>query len=149
MWSFGSHGMNRGHFRLQLSTLGVDPRGPHPLDPPAVFGDEAQVDGGHGRIETRRVWSTEALGGVVSGERGPGLTRLVMVDSIRQLGAKERVAQRYSLSSLPGATDDRPASVGPRGVRLWHHRCDTDTRSMRLPVLSGHRHLFNRNICCG
>jgi predicted transposase YbfD/YdcC len=81
-------------------------RGPPPLDPPAVFGDEAQVDGGHGRIETRRVWSTEALGGVVSGERGPGLTSLVMVESIRPLGAKERVAQRYSLSSLPGETDD-------------------------------------------
>ena len=44
-------------------------RGPHPLDQPVVFGYNEQVDGGHGRIETRRVWSTEALEGVVSGER--------------------------------------------------------------------------------
>jgi predicted transposase YbfD/YdcC len=81
-------------------------RGPHPLDQPAVLGYDAQVDGGHGRIETRRVWSTEALAGVVSGERWPGLTSLVMVESIRQLGEQESVAQRYYLSSLPGATDD-------------------------------------------
>jgi predicted transposase YbfD/YdcC len=80
-------------------------RGPHPLDQPVVFGYDAQVDGGHGRIETRRVWSTEALAGVVSGERWPGLTSLVMVESIRQLGEEESVEQRYYLSSLPGATD--------------------------------------------
>ena len=81
-------------------------RGPHPRDQPAVFGYDAQVDGGHGRIETRRVWSTEALAGVVSGARWPGLTSLVLVESLRQLGEKESVEQRYYLSSLPGATDD-------------------------------------------
>jgi predicted transposase YbfD/YdcC len=80
-------------------------RGPHPLDHPVVFGSEAQVDGGHGRIETRRVWSTEALAGGVSGERWPGLTSLVMVESLRQLGEEESVEQRYYLSALPGATD--------------------------------------------
>jgi predicted transposase YbfD/YdcC len=81
-------------------------RGPQPRDQPAVLGDDAPVDGGHGRIETRRVWSTEALAGVVSGERWPGLTSLVRVASIRQLGEEESVEQRYYLSSLPGATDD-------------------------------------------
>jgi predicted transposase YbfD/YdcC len=44
-------------------------RGPHPLDQPVVFGYDEQVDGGHGRIETRRVWSTEARAGVVACER--------------------------------------------------------------------------------
>src|SRR5215510_4178789 len=80
-------------------------QGPHPLDQPVVFGYDEQVDGGHGRIETRRVWSTEALAGVVSGERWPGLASLVMVESIRQLGDKDNIEQRYYLSSLPGATD--------------------------------------------
>jgi DDE_Tnp_1-associated/Transposase DDE domain len=44
-------------------------RGSPPLDQPGAFGCVEQVDGGHGRIETRRVWSTEALEGVISGER--------------------------------------------------------------------------------
>jgi predicted transposase YbfD/YdcC len=81
-------------------------RGPHPLDQPVVFGYDAQVDGGHGRIETRRVWSTEALEGVISGARWEGLTSLVMVASIRQLGEEESVERRSYLSSLPGATDE-------------------------------------------
>jgi predicted transposase YbfD/YdcC len=81
-------------------------RGAHPLDQPVAYGRADQVDGGHGRIETRRVWSTEALQGVISGERWAGLTSLVMVASIRQLGEEERVERRDDLSSLPGATDE-------------------------------------------
>jgi predicted transposase YbfD/YdcC len=81
-------------------------REPHPLDQPGVFGYEVQVDGGHGRIETRRVWSTEALAGVVAGARWPGLTSLVMVESVRQLEDEESVERRYSRSALPGTTDD-------------------------------------------
>ena len=80
-------------------------RGSHPLDQPVSWGHAEQVDGGHGRIETRRVWSTEALEGLISGERWPGLTSLVMVESRRQLGDEESVERRYYLSSLPGATD--------------------------------------------
>ena len=81
-----------------------------------VFGYDEQVEGGHGRIETRRVWSTEALAGVVSCERWPGLASLVMVESIRQLGAEDSVEQRYSLRSLPGATDAAAKRLN-RGIR--------------------------------
>lgn len=81
-------------------------RGAPPLDQPVSFGHAEQVDGGHGRIETRRLWSTEALEGISSGERWPGLTSLVMVESRRQLGEEASVERRDSLSSLPGATDD-------------------------------------------
>jgi hypothetical protein len=81
-------------------------RGPPRLEHPAVLGDEAHVEGGHGRIETRRVWSTEARAGVVAGERGPGLTSLVLVASSRPLGEKARGEPRYSRRSRPGATDD-------------------------------------------
>jgi predicted transposase YbfD/YdcC len=81
-------------------------RGSPPLAQPVAFGYAEQVDGGHGRIETRRVWSTEALEGLGSGERWAGRTSLVMVESMRQLGAEDSVERRYSLSSLPGATDD-------------------------------------------
>jgi predicted transposase YbfD/YdcC len=81
-------------------------RGPHPIDQEVGFGYDDQVDGGHGRVETRKVWSTEQLDGLVSCERWPGLASLVLVESIRQLGDEESVEQRYYISSLPGATDN-------------------------------------------
>lgn len=46
--------------------------GPHPLEEESVLGTEHQVDGGHGRVETRQVWCTAARDGVLSGERWPG-----------------------------------------------------------------------------
>jgi hypothetical protein len=39
-------------------------RGPHPIDEGVVLGCDAQVEGGHGRRETRKGWRTEALAGV-------------------------------------------------------------------------------------
>ncbi len=81
-------------------------RGAHPRDQPVACGRADQVDGGHGRIETRRVWSTEALAGVIAGERWAGRTSLVMVESIRQLGEAASVERRDDLRSLPGATDE-------------------------------------------
>jgi Transposase DDE domain len=70
-----------------------------------VCGSDAQGEGGQGRSETRRVWSTDALAGVGSGERWPGLTSLVRGASLRQLGEEESVEPRDDLSALPGATD--------------------------------------------
>ena len=81
-------------------------RGPHPVDQQVVLGYDAQVDGGHGRIETRKVWSTEALEGLGACERWPGLTTLVLVESTRQLADQESMERRYYISSLPGTTDD-------------------------------------------
>jgi predicted transposase YbfD/YdcC len=81
-------------------------RGPHPVDHEVVLGYDAQVDGGHGRIETRKVWSTEALDGLSACERWPGLTTLVLVESTRQVADQESIERRYYISSLPGTTDD-------------------------------------------
>ena len=81
-------------------------RGPHPLDEEVVLGCDVQVDGGHGRIETRKGWSTEALAGVEACERWPSLTPLVMVESTRELLDQTSMERRYYLSSLPGTTDD-------------------------------------------
>jgi predicted transposase YbfD/YdcC len=80
-------------------------KGPHALDEEIVLGTDTRVDGGHGRVETRHVWCTSALEGVVSGERWPGLTSLVMVESARHIGGQDEVEHRYYISSLPGATD--------------------------------------------
>ncbi len=80
-------------------------KGPHTLDEKIVLGADEQVDGGHGRVETRQVWCTSGLDGVVSCERWPGLRSLVMVEAPRHIGGQDEVEQRYSISSLPGATD--------------------------------------------
>jgi len=79
-------------------------RSPQPLEQPVPWGYDEQVDGDHGRIEIRRVWSTPIPEGLESCARWPGLTSAVMVESIRQLGEAESVEQRYSISSLPGTT---------------------------------------------
>jgi predicted transposase YbfD/YdcC len=81
-------------------------RGPHPFDEEVVLGYDEQVDGGHGRIETRKVWSTEALEGLGACERWPGLTTVVMVEATRQVSDQESRERRYYISSLPGTTDD-------------------------------------------
>jgi hypothetical protein len=47
-------------------------KGPHALAEEIVFGTDEQGDGGHGRVETRHVWCTAALEGVVSSARWPG-----------------------------------------------------------------------------
>jgi predicted transposase YbfD/YdcC len=80
-------------------------KGPHALDEAIVLGSDEQVDGGHGRVETRKVWCTSALDGVESCERWPGLTSLVMVESTRYIGGQDAIEQRYYISSLPGASD--------------------------------------------
>jgi predicted transposase YbfD/YdcC len=81
-------------------------RGPQPIDEEVVLGYDAQVDGGHGRIETRKVWSTEALAGLEACERWPGLTTLVMVESTREILDQASMERRYYISSLPGTTDN-------------------------------------------
>ncbi len=81
-------------------------RGPHPLDEEVVLGCHEPVDGGHGRLETRKVWSTEALAGLGTCERWPGLATLVMVEATRQLGDQESIERRYYISSLAGTTDN-------------------------------------------
>jgi hypothetical protein len=81
-------------------------RGPHLLDQPVMLGYDEQVDGGQGRIETRRVWSTAMLDGMGACARWPGLPSLVLAEPISQLGAEESVEQRCYISSLPGTTDN-------------------------------------------
>jgi predicted transposase YbfD/YdcC len=81
-------------------------RGAQTRAQPVAGGRADQIDGGHGRIETRRVWNTAALGGVIWDERWAGLTSLVMVESLRPLGDEASMERRDYLSSLPGATDE-------------------------------------------
>jgi hypothetical protein len=87
-------------------------RGPHPLDAEVVLGYDEQVDGGHGRIETRKVWSTEALAGLGTCERWPGLATLVMVEATRQIGDQASMERRYTYCLSRGNVfDDKQLRV--------------------------------------
>jgi predicted transposase YbfD/YdcC len=60
-----------------------------------------QVDGGHGRIETRRVWvvwNVKDLGPIA--KEWPGLKSLVVVESTREAGGHTSVERHYYISSL-------------------------------------------------
>jgi len=60
-----------------------------------------QTNGGHGRIETRRVWvawNVKDLG-PIAGE-WPGLKSLVVVESIRQMNGHTSTERHYYISSL-------------------------------------------------
>jgi predicted transposase YbfD/YdcC len=60
-----------------------------------------QVDGDHGRIETRRVWvcwNVKDLGPIA--KDWPGLKSLVVVESTREVGGHKSVERHYYISSL-------------------------------------------------
>jgi predicted transposase YbfD/YdcC len=61
-------------------------------------------EGGHGRIEIRRVWVTDEVEWIKLDQPWPGLASLAMVETTREiLGAGEKVVhRRYYISSLKG-----------------------------------------------
>lgn len=61
------------------------------------------VDGGHGRIETRRYWLLDGVEHLIDGQLWSGLKRVGMVESERRLPGKEpSIERRYYLVSLDG-----------------------------------------------
>jgi predicted transposase YbfD/YdcC len=69
-----------------------------------------ESDGGHGRIETRRVWVTPEVKWL--GElrhEWSGLNALVLVEATRQLNGKTSTERRYYIGSNKAATAERAA----------------------------------------
>lgn len=60
------------------------------------------VDGGHGRIEIRKVWYSETVQWMADRNDWPGLSSLIAVESQRHLGDKISTERRYFISSLSG-----------------------------------------------
>jgi predicted transposase YbfD/YdcC len=72
------------------------------------------VDGGHGRIETRRCVVADAPAGVEALAGWPGLKTLAMVESIREINGKASLERRYYISS-------RQADAGHLGQAVRGH----------------------------
>jgi predicted transposase YbfD/YdcC len=60
------------------------------------------VTGDHGRIETRRCWTTGAVEGLAEPGAWRGLGSAVCVERIRRVGDQESQERAYYMSSLPG-----------------------------------------------
>jgi len=60
------------------------------------------TDGGHGRVEIRKVWFSQDVRWIQDREDWPGLSSLVAVESQRSIGDKTSTERRYFISSLSG-----------------------------------------------
>ena len=60
------------------------------------------TDGGHGRVEIRKVWYSEYVQWIQDLKEWPGLSSLVTVESQRTIGNKTGSERRYFISSLSG-----------------------------------------------
>jgi predicted transposase YbfD/YdcC len=65
-----------------------------------TFDEHKTVDGGHGRIETRKYVMTSDIGWLQDKERWAGLKSLGMVESTREIKGECSHEQRYYISSL-------------------------------------------------
>lgn len=65
-----------------------------------VFDEHTTVDGGHGRIETRRYIMTSDIDWLEDKENWSGLRSLGMVESTREINGKSSYEKRYYISSL-------------------------------------------------
>jgi len=64
------------------------------------------VDGGHGRVERRRLWTTDDIAWYGDVSQWKGLSRFICIESTRQVGDKRSVDRRYYISSLRQATPE-------------------------------------------
>jgi len=68
------------------------------------------VDAGHGRVETRRIWTTGWTGWWKDRTDWAGLQSFVCVESIREVNGQASTERRYFISSLDG--QDAEAMLG-------------------------------------
>lgn len=83
------------------------------------------VDAGHGRVETRRLWTTEQVDWYAEASQWKGLARFICVEAVRQVEGKRSVARRYYLSSRRHATPELLLRIirGHWGVENGLHWC--------------------------
>jgi predicted transposase YbfD/YdcC len=83
------------------------------------------VTAGHGRVETRRLWTTDAVAWYAEASQWKGLARFICIEAIRQTGDKRSVDRRYYLSSLRRATAESLVRIirGHWGIENGLHWC--------------------------
>lgn len=66
-----------------------------------------QTEKGHGRLESRRCWTTSQIEWRRQRHDWPGLQSIAVLDRRRQIGEQVTTERRYFISSLPGRTAQR------------------------------------------
>jgi predicted transposase YbfD/YdcC len=74
------------------------------------------TDGGHGRVEIRKVWYSENVQWMPDRQQWPGLSSLVAVESHRTIDDKVSTERRYFISSLSGIDAE---TIGPMIRSHW------------------------------
>jgi predicted transposase YbfD/YdcC len=111
-----------GGERRPPDVVRFDPPSPGRTDPGEVRAGIEHVyhettDGGHGRIDTRRVWATGQIDWLDEQRRTPwkGLASVVVVESTRKLLGKDEQApkthRRYFIASVPADSGERLANL--------------------------------------
>jgi predicted transposase YbfD/YdcC len=90
-----------------------------------------QTEKGHGRLETRRCWTTEAVDWLRQRHQWPGLNSVAAVECRRQVGSEVTVERRYFISSLPGRVAQR------LGQAVRKHWCVENELHWSLDVCFG------------
>jgi predicted transposase YbfD/YdcC len=93
-----------------------------------------QTDKGHGRIETRRCWTSSQIDWLRNRHDWPGLQSIAVVQSRRQIGEQISTERRYFISSLPARTAQRIA------VAVRNHWCVENELHWSLDVCFGEDH---------
>ena len=68
------------------------------------------VDAGHGRVETRRIWMTDWTSWYAERKKWKGLRSFICVESVREMGRQRSKERRYYISDLDG--QDAEAMLG-------------------------------------
>ena len=89
----GNHGTLHDEVKLFLDDA-IAKGGEHDYD--------CATNGGHGRIERRKVWYSENIQWIQDRQQWQGLSSLVAVETQRTLGDKVSTERRYFISSLSG-----------------------------------------------
>jgi predicted transposase YbfD/YdcC len=70
------------------------------------------TEGGHGRIDTRKVWATDQIDWLARRDEWKKLNSVVVVESIRRMGdGQVQTNRRYYISSLPAQSGERFATL--------------------------------------
>lgn len=81
-----------------------------------------QTDGGHGRVEERRLWCTDDIAWLRHQDRWAGLRSLVRPDARRLVGDHASLETRYYISSLPADAERLLAAIrGHWGIENGLH----------------------------
>ena len=79
----------------------------------SLAGKQIAIDGGHGRIDTRRIWATDQIQWLEGRKEWKALTTVITVESIRRVSGKiePSVERRHYLASVPCNSGQRLAGL--------------------------------------